>query len=182
MSKLELIREVYAHNEWANNRILDTAAKVPEAALRTQPLGSYTTIIADLAHVVGAQVSWLNRWRTGVTPEDILRFDEMSTLAEVRAEAETSHQALRDYFAALAEKDVDAEAEYELWTDPSWSEEKKAEVAARFANPQVWPRWMMFHHLANHGTYHRGEIALMLTALGESPGELDFLHYQRSLR
>ena len=179
MSKLELVREVYAHNEWANNVILETAAKVPEAALKTQPVGSYTTIVADLAHVIGAQVTWLGRWQTGKMPEGADRFEDMDSLAVVRAEAEKSHEALRDYFAALTDADVDVVAEYQLWIDPSATDEEKAKIEARYANPQVWPRWKMFHHVANHSSFHRGEIALCLTALGESPGELDFLHYQR---
>jgi uncharacterized damage-inducible protein DinB len=181
MSKLELVREVYAHNEWANNRILESAAQVPEAALSTQPLGSYTRIIDDIAHIIDGQVSWLSRWQTGRSPDDDGRIEAIGSLPALRAEAEKSHRDLREYLAGLTEADVDAEGSYALWMDPAWTEERKAEVRARYADPQVWPRWKMFHHLANHSSYHRGEVALLLTALGSSPGELDFLHYQRSL-
>ena len=36
------------------------------------------------------------------------------------------------------------------------------------------PLWRAMLHQANHQTYHRGEVAAVLTHLGASPGELDF--------
>ncbi|MCB0024762.1 MAG: hypothetical protein KDD91_17125, partial [Caldilinea sp.] len=38
-------------------------------------------------------------------------------------------------------------------------------------------RWHCLLHVVNHGTYHRGETAALLTGLGHSPGELDFTVY-----
>lgn len=39
------------------------------------------------------------------------------------------------------------------------------------------PLWKMMAHLAHHGTQHRSEVALALTQLGHSPGDLDLIVY-----
>jgi len=39
------------------------------------------------------------------------------------------------------------------------------------------PVWQMLLHVVNHGTQHRAEAALLLTADGRSPGELDLINY-----
>jgi uncharacterized damage-inducible protein DinB len=43
------------------------------------------------------------------------------------------------------------------------------------------PVWQMLLHLANHGTQHRSEAALLLTGAGRSPGDLDLIDYADSL-
>jgi uncharacterized damage-inducible protein DinB len=36
---------------------------------------------------------------------------------------------------------------------------------------------VMLQHLANHGTQHRSEAALLLTQVGRSPGEIDLIFF-----
>jgi uncharacterized damage-inducible protein DinB len=38
----------------------------------------------------------------------------------------------------------------------------------------------MLLHLANHGTQHRSEAAVLMTAAGHSPGDLDLWDYAES--
>ena len=40
------------------------------------------------------------------------------------------------------------------------------------------PLWRLLTHLAIHGVQHRSEAAAMMTALGQSPGNLDLFFFQ----
>ena len=40
--------------------------------------------------------------------------------------------------------------------------------------------WHVLFHVVNHGIHHRDEVAAALTALGQSPGELDFTVFLRN--
>ena len=41
--------------------------------------------------------------------------------------------------------------------------------------------WQMLAHVVNHGTQHRSEAAVLLTAAGRSPGDLDMSDYADTL-
>ena len=42
------------------------------------------------------------------------------------------------------------------------------------------PRWQVFRHIVNHGTYHRGQIANMLRQLGVKPPSTDLFYWDGS--
>jgi uncharacterized damage-inducible protein DinB len=41
------------------------------------------------------------------------------------------------------------------------------------------PLWQLLHQVANHGTYHRGQIATMLRQLGAKATSTDLLIFYR---
>jgi uncharacterized damage-inducible protein DinB len=45
----------------------------------------------------------------------------------------------------------------------------------------AYPLWQLMIHQVNHATQHRSEVAAMLTFLGYSPGDLDYLVFQDAL-
>ena len=54
-------------------------------------------------------------------------------------------------------------------------------VSALTNNRYAVPLWHMTSHVVNHGTQHRSEVALALTQLGLSPGDLDLIEYLNPL-
>jgi uncharacterized damage-inducible protein DinB len=46
-------------------------------------------------------------------------------------------------------------------------------------NPYAQPLWQQMQHVANHSTYHRGQITTMLRQLGLTPVPTDLIAYYR---
>ena len=163
MSKLELLTHLYAYNEWANEKLLDAAAGVPEDRLRTGEGTSFGSVLETFGHICAAQDVWLARWTVGKDDRRVLDDQKKGTFAVLKQDIEKSHAALREYVAGLSDAIVDATCSYR---DRADNEYKRA-------------LWRMLVHMANHGTYHRGEIAAALSELGHSPGDLDFGYWDR---
>ena len=68
MVPLETLRELYAYNYWARDRQLEACAALSQEQF-LRPMGSSFSSVRDtLAHVMGAEWIWLERWR-GRSPQ-----------------------------------------------------------------------------------------------------------------
>ncbi len=158
----EYIRFLYNYNAWANNRVLDTCAQLTqEEFLRGQGSSTPNPSIRDtLVHTMGAQEIWLARWG-GVSPTRTLDPADFGTVALIQQYWEQLEAHTRAYVLRVE--------------DPVLAE------TLHYTNtkgiPFAYPRWMMMVHQVNHATQHRSEIALLLTQLNHSPGDLDMLIY-----
>lgn len=94
MSNLELIRALYAYNQWANGHVLDAASKLTEDEFSRKEGASFESVEGNLAHIVGAQIVWLQRWTQGSNPKSVLEYKKMRGLANVREAFAQSHEGL----------------------------------------------------------------------------------------
>jgi uncharacterized damage-inducible protein DinB len=163
VSKLELIRDFYDYNEWANRRLLKVAASLGDDNVVYSPGASLAGVVRTMAHVAAAQINWLERWQGGVNRVSTVELTAaMSSVDELRAAFERSNTGLREFIASLTDAGLDRPLAYK---------DSRGEANER-------PLWQLMTHVANHGTYHRGEAAAELTALGHSPGDLDFIFWE----
>jgi uncharacterized damage-inducible protein DinB len=158
----ELVRTLYAYDAWANRRSFGACATLTPEQF-TQSLGSSFSSVRDtLAHIVGAQHVWLERF-LGRTPEGLLPAADFPDLASLTASSEQIQQGLTDYVAGLSAEDLAAKFEYRDLK----------------GNAHSNVRWHTLQHLANHGTYHRGQIATLLRQLGVKLVSTDLIAFYR---
>lgn len=162
MSKLELVRSMFGFNEWANDRILDAAAKVSEEERTRKSDLSPLGVTETLAHAAGTQIFWLGEWKEPGSFSEAW-FDGLDSFDGVRAGFAKSHRDLSKWLAGLKEGDMERTI-----TPPEWWGD----------NPGVrFPLWHIMMQVVLHSQQHRAEIAQALSAAGSSPGDLDYIDY-----
>ena len=162
MSKVEFLRSMYGYNEWANDRILETASKLSEAQLSEKSDLSPKGIADTLGHALSTQIFWLAEWEKEGSFE-MSMIQGLSGLQTVRERFTESHTALAKFIDGLSEEDA-----VRPITPPEWWGDTPGVVI---------PLWHMMTQVATHGMQHRAEVAQALTAAGESPGELDYIDF-----
>ncbi|HEY3204959.1 MAG TPA: DinB family protein [Thermoanaerobaculia bacterium] len=154
----EDISRLFAYNRWGNAQTLESVSGLtPDEYIR--PIGgSFGSVQGTLAHLYGADWVWLERWH-GRSPRALPPSQEVPTLDALKqkwAEVEKGRTAHLERLTAerMAESLTYVNFKGETWTYPM------AEVLV---------------HVANHGTYHRGQVATLLRQLGKVPIATDYL-------
>jgi uncharacterized damage-inducible protein DinB len=148
---LDHLAKLFDHLEWADARALE--------GLRADP-GSDPRALELYAHVLGAEHVWLTRVRQRpprVAVWPTLSLDQCSALA---AENATGFRAL---LADLGGDDLAREVPYV----------NSAGQAFRSAIGDI------LLHVALHGAYHRGQVALVVRAAGGTPSPTDYIAFVR---
>jgi uncharacterized damage-inducible protein DinB len=164
MGTAAYFRALFAYNSWANARILDAAARLPAEQLDAAPVPGHLSLRATLVHALFGEYLWRRRWE-GEHPTRVLAPEELPTLEAIRNRWDADEQVLRRLLAALDDGDLDRMIGYRtIITLPS--------VTGSL------PLWRLLTHVAIHSVQHRTEAAMMLTALGQSPGNLDIVFFR----
>jgi uncharacterized damage-inducible protein DinB len=149
------IQLLYDYNCWANERILSAASRVSDEQFASARLG-YCGLRDTLVHIFSAERRWRLRWQ-GVSNTPMLMAEEVPTLIVLRDLWAEEQPQMRAYLSALRDADLLDIISYQA---------AKGRVISS-------TRWHTMAHMINHGTQHRAELAMLLTELGYSPGNID---------
>ena len=159
------VRRLYAYTEWANAQIFAAADALSDEQYSRRIESSFPSISATLAHVISAEWIWLRRWK-GESPQvapDWAAGAPRPALHEKMREVEDERRELLD----------------------SLNEDALATIIAYRSikgDPFAYPFADQLIHMANHSTYHRGQLTTMLRQVGAVPPATDWLVFQRTLK
>lgn len=155
-------RLLYDFNTWANRRTLDTCSGLAPEQF-TRDLGSSFPSVRDtLAHIYGAEWIWLERWQ-GRVPAGLPKPADFPDFESVRRRLTEKDRDLVDYVASLSPDDLQRVVQFKTTAGVSFSQ----------------PLWQCLQHVANHSTYHRGQVVTMLRQLGAKPTSTDLAGFYR---
>ena len=158
----EEIHQLFDYNVWANQRSLDAAAQLSDEQF-IKPLGSSFPSVRDtLLHICGGEWVWLERCQ-GRSPSAFPDVSGIQTVSALREHWAPQGEQLLAFIQGLKQSDLDRVMEYKTFNFGVYKN----------------PLWQSLQHLANHGTYHRGQITTLLRQLGAKPVLTDLMHFYR---
>lgn len=159
---------MYRYHVWANQVLLDRVKELPSNVLYEEVKSSYPTIAATFSHIYVVDVMWLH----------ILKGMDMQEAMETSMPLlEKTNSYSADEFIKSFEE---LSSQYEAWMNGQTDLEKKVTINNPWAGARETAYSEMLFHVANHGTYHRGNITTMLRQLGYAStfNDLSFYWYQ----
>ncbi len=158
------IQLLFDFDRWANRRVLRAVSALSAEQYTRDLGGSFRSIRNTLVHILGGEWGWLTYWKEAAPSSTFL------------TDLWARHDTL---FNPIAFPDV--ATVQRRWTEV---EKEQADFLNSLTNEFLEERLPvrttqislahLMQHLANHSTYHRGQLALMLRLLGAEPLATDF--------
>lgn len=159
MNKQDIL-VLYKYNQWANAKILQAAANVTQEQYLAPASFPHGGLQGTLVHTLFAEWLWRKRWE-GTSPTVRLKPEDFPTVESLRIRWADEEKQLMNFVEGLSDERLNTTFNY---TNTS-------------GKPFTRILWQAMAHVVNHGTQHRTEAAAMLTELGHSPGDIDFIYF-----
>jgi uncharacterized damage-inducible protein DinB len=159
------IQLLYQYNRWANKRILDAATNVTAEQFLAPASYPHGGLRGTLTHTLFAEWNWRKRWE-GELPTQRIKPEEFPTFDSLRVRWQEEEKSLKAFVDGLIDEKLNAAFQYKTLRGDAMED----------------ILWHAMVHVVNHGTQHRSEAAAVLTELGRSPGDIDFIVFLREMQ
>ena len=160
---IEDLKTLFDYSYWANAGLRDVLSQVTTEQFTKRVAGSYGSIRNTMVHMLSAEWGWLERCG-GAARGPALKVDDYPTVTSVFDRWQYVETRVREFLSILRDEDLERVVEFAIGGGPR----------------QSMPLGQLLHHAAIHGVHHRGQVALLLRAVGHVPGNFDIrLSYAR---
>ena len=155
------ILDLYRYDDWANERIAAAIVTLSPEVWGRAWGGSHPSIREAFSHIVATEWIWLERW-CGPSPKAPPEWMEDSAVEAVVREMRDVRARRSRFLEALVDSDLDRVVSFTFLSGRD-GEQRLGDLLV---------------HVANHSTYHRGQVASMLRQAGSVPPATDFIVYR----
>jgi uncharacterized damage-inducible protein DinB len=155
-------RRFGAYNKWANARLYDACAQLPDSEYFQSRQAFFGSIHGVLNHMMVADTIWTSRL-TGTSPALALDAQMYAELAALRRARVTMDDDIVSLLAAMNDGDMAGDVTYKTTS----------------GDPFTMARSAILQHFFNHQTHHRGQAHDLLSQTGVAPPVFDLLYFMR---
>jgi uncharacterized damage-inducible protein DinB len=155
---------LYEYDRWANNRVLQAASALSAEQFTRDLGGAFHSLRDTLVHIVAGEWGWLAYWNEPVP--------DSAFLADLQTRVDTMFNPhVFPNVSAVQSKWAEVEKEQIEFVNRVTNESLDKMVPFRTSRVRLGH---LMQHLANHSTYHRGQVALMMRQLDAEPLATNF--------
>jgi len=158
----DALQRLIDYTIWANHRAMRACATISVDDFKRELGASFGGIRGTLAHIMWAEWIWLERWK-GNSPARMPDESEHADVVALRDRWKVIEDHRRAWLEALPPSGAAGVISYRN--------------TAGVANQA--PLWQLVQHVANHSTYHRGQVTSLLRQVGGRTVSTDMVTYDR---
>jgi len=159
---LQEVKLLHAYNAWANNRVLDALAGIPEKEYTREMKSSHGSIHGTMVHIVAAERLWQSRWQ-GSADAALLTTNEVPSFPALRTLWEEVGRSTARFLGTMTDRKL----------------AETFQVTSQAAGSVTLTYWQSLQHIVDHSSYHRGQIVTLLRQLGFTPPTASLLLFYR---
>jgi uncharacterized damage-inducible protein DinB len=153
------LQVLYEYDSWANNKLVEIIAQLTPEQFTQSVAGAYGSVRNTMVHVLSAEWGWLDRCG-GAKRGERLKPADYPTVETLTWLWSSVERHLHEFLSGLKDEDLARVVEYDF------GQGLKTSTLGE-----------LMQHAAIHAVHHRGQVALLLRAIGVVPGNFDILFF-----